>query len=246
MASVLLSRTRDSVSETQANINVTASNFNLPTSTDSKKYSNKQYQYSRNNSTWYNMSSNTTTVNINKGETLYKSVTIYCRIVYTIDYYTYKEDKNEQGIVTGGSWVWSGSGSGASSSQSNTINIYFHPGSFSMGAVSGQTNPNNSNSIIKNVLTAEKINLWASHLQAAYRWYQQDDVTFSYVKNNKLIPLTVSQNDIITAEWFEACLAAMRAVGKTGSDYTQTITGGPTGTLITADCINLLDFSGTS
>ena len=41
-----------------------------------------------------------------------------------------------------------------------SITIYRHPGQFSINAISGQTNPNDSNSIINNVLTAKKI-IWS-------------------------------------------------------------------------------------
>ena len=46
------------------------------------------------------------------------------------------------------------------------ITVYTHPGPFSMGAVSAQTNPNSTNSIIATVLTADKINnQWIPHFE---------------------------------------------------------------------------------
>lgn len=119
-------------------------------------------------------------------------------------------------------------------SYSDSIDIYTHPGSFSMGATSDTSS---SNSIIHNVLSADKINNeWIPRVQQAYHWYNQSDD-----KNYNTSPLRVVSNELVTATWFSECMKAMNAVGK---EYNTEYSGGPNGTIITADLINQMNFSG--
>ena len=127
--------------------------------------------------------------------------------------------------------------SGSASSGSNSITIYTHPGSFSFGATN---DPQDSKSIIANVLSADYINKkWILHFQDVYHWYTQDGD--DYVASG----LTVKSGDPITAEWFKNCLTAMNAVGKNYPvEDINKIKGGSDGTIISADLINKLNFSG--
>lgn len=50
-----------------------------------------------------------------------------------------------------------------------TLNIYTHPGAFDKFQASTISNQNNN--IIKNVLTASRVNDWVDHFQKVYHWY---------------------------------------------------------------------------
>lgn len=113
-------------------------------------------------------------------------------------------------------------------STNTNLYIYTHPGSFSMGAT--------QDSFIHKTMTKDKIDEWVKHFSKVYHWYNQNDEDYS-----KISDLQVTSGDPITAEWFNACMRAMNFVGK---DYSY-VTGGPNGTIITAEIINQLNFSGT-
>ena len=117
---------------------------------------------------------------------------------------------------------------------SSSITVYTHPGVFEMGASSDSISQNN---IIKNVLTVNNINNWINHYQKAYHWLKQSGSDYS-------VDLSVKSNDPITAEWFNKCLTAMNLFY---SEYDQLpfVQGGPSGTIISANIINQLNFNGT-
>ena len=107
-----------------------------------------------------------------------------------------------------------------------TLPVYTHPGAFSIGAVPGET--------IANILTESKINDWIIHFQRAYRWKLQNDVNYP-------INLSVSQGELITANWFNRCMTAMNEFDR---NYRTNYRGGPEGDIITAATINQLNFFG--
>ena len=101
---------------------------------------------------------------------------------------------------------------------------------------------NSSNNIIANVLTTDKINRWINHFQKAYHWYNQNGDNYSTSL------LQIPNDKIISANWFNACMDAMRAVGHTEAQ-TIKVRGAidnPPGDLITADLINQMNFFGNS
>lgn len=126
--------------------------------------------------------------------------------------------------------------------ESDSIRIYAHPGSFDMEASSSS---NSSNNIIANILNEDKINnYWIPHFQAAYRWHNQKDISYSpanitydYFSNNNNGGMKVKQNDPISAEWFNNCMEGMRQFGKEVDDVEKD-------ELITASLINQMNFSG--
>ena len=124
--------------------------------------------------------------------------------------------------------------------ENDSVNIYTHPGSFSMGAKSYQDYPNDSNSIIANVLTTKKVNQWINHFQKVYHWYNQNNNDYD------TLLLQIPDNKIITATWFNACMDAMREVGHRESETTKVkgARSNPPGDIITADLINQMNFSG--
>lgn len=119
-----------------------------------------------------------------------------------------------------------------------TIDIYTHPGSFSMNATS---NSNSSNDIIANVLTADRINdEWIPYFKKVYHWYNQNDNNYRYIND-----LYVEENEPIKAKWFNNCMKAMNSVGKNfPTNYKGPSEGDEVGDLITADAVNQMNFSG--
>jgi hypothetical protein len=101
-----------------------------------------------------------------------------------------------------------------------------------MGATS---NSNSKYNIIKNVLTVDNIDNWITHYQKAYHWLNQSDANYN-------IDLSVELDEPVSAIWFNKCLTAMN---KFPSHNFDMVSGGPNGTIISADIINQLNFAGT-
>ena len=166
--------------------------------------------------------------------------------------YSYNYKETQYGTDSNGqptSWVETKSDGGTIYKYLEDVNIYTHPGSFSMDATD---NSNSSKNIIVNVLSAKRINEeWIPHFQAVYRWYNQDDE--DYTPANQIYPnnksgMKVISGEPIYAEWFNNCMEGMRAVGHTNAQ-TIKVKGAidnPPGNLITADLINQMDFFGTN
>lgn len=120
----------------------------------------------------------------------------------------------------------------------DSLVVYTHPGEFTMDAK--RDDP------IYRVLTRDKVVDWIAHFQKAYRWKIQKEKTYNDIINGKTFEEHMGQvevNNPITAEWFNACMAAMRKIGYTGDKYSHTYTGGPNGDIITAETINLMNIS---
>ena len=239
MPSITISRDRNTVGEQMGTITINPSGFSLPGGPNDRPiaYSNMQYQYRIDNGNW----SNNKSFSIIKDNNSYvKTITASCRIKYTVSNYTWIPPVKdpETGItITSGYWQLQSTSTGYSNTIDETISIYFHPGSFPMGANSGDT--------IANILNEDKINnYWIPHFQAAYRWHNQKDISYSpanitydYFSNNNNGGMKVKQNDPISAEWFNNCMEGMRQFGKEVDDVEKD-------ELITASLINQMNFSG--
>lgn len=252
MASIELKYNYDNVSETKATIEVTAKDFSLPSNSTSATtkitHSNLKYQYKINDNNWNTSNSDQFTFSVYKDSILQKTVKVQCRVSYTQKVQSWIPPTE----TTQGHWNEGYTTTKYSDTEKQTVTIFFHPGIFSIGAISGQTNPNSSKSIIANVLTATKIDEWIEHLNNVYHWYIQDND--NYPNTNKYYSsepnasnesrqgLKVKQNDVIYAEWFNNCMDAMRAVGHSIS-ITQKV---EVNDLIEASIINQLNFTGKS
>lgn len=129
-------------------------------------------------------------------------------------------------------WSYSYS-TGSFNSVSDSETVYTHPGAFEMGATS---NSNSNYNIIKNVLTKNNIDKWIAHYQKAYHWLNQSSANYS------ADVLSVKVGDAVSATWFNKCLTAMKEFPNHDFDL---VSGGPNGTIISADIINQLNFAGT-
>lgn len=229
MASIALSRNKNDVTETTAQIKTTLSGFSLPSNTNTTKYTlDKQYYTvsSVPSGIIWNVSNNTINISgLDEGKDY--NITISYKIEYTIDYYEWQTSEDGKG----GSYVWVDSDA-KTRSASNTIDIYTHPGSFSMGATSDS---NSSNNIITNILTKEKIDEWIQHYQKAYHWHNQNNTNYS-------VDLNITRDETIKATWFNKCMIAMNVFDN--KNYKTDYKGGINGDLITAAAINQMNFSG--
>lgn len=109
----------------------------------------------------------------------------------------------------------------------NTVNgeviVYTHPGAFLFNATSDPSDVDTTKkNIIHQVFNKTKIKEWIAHYKNAYKWLKQDDVNYGgkIVEreiNEEKIKITypsidnlaVENNDIITASWYNGCIAAM-------------------------------------
>jgi hypothetical protein len=164
-----------------------------------------------------------------KDNDLHMKVEIDCRIIYRVDYYKFVTTGTGETATTTREWVESKTET--SSAQSNSVDIYFHPGVFDMGATSDSKSSNN---IIANVLTKSKIDSWIAHFQKAYHWKNQSNTNYD-------VDLSVTANTPVTATWFNKCMVAMNEFGK---NYKTNYKGGSNGDIITATLINQMNFSG--
>lgn len=105
---------------------------------------------------------------------------------------------------------------------SNSITVYTRPGIFSDYGFSIDTIICSSAG-----LTAKKVENWVTHCNNLSHWYNQNTI-------NTADGCIVSSGDLITADWYNTCVAAMPI------NKPPTVIGGATGTIITADIINLL------
>lgn len=121
---------------------------------------------------------------------------------------------NEQGAFT------------ESASKNITIDIYTHPGAWSWGALPEE--------LITNIITVKKVTDWREHFQKVYHWQIQDDKKYSF-------KVKIKEDDPVTADWYNECADALNNVFNKKIDR---VTGGVNGTLISAQIINKLNFTG--
>ena len=175
--------------------------------------------------------------NLALGNSYSYSGNIYCTYYY--DYWVEEEKittDSEGNSTSTTEWV-KYTTTATVSSGTASITIYTHPGILSTGATSIPDYTNNDKNIIANVLSENWINnTWIPHFEKAYKWWYQDDVTYSNIND-----LRVIQNNPITAIWFNNCMKAMNVFGK---NYRENYEGGPQGDIIYASTINQLNFSG--
>lgn len=127
------------------------------------------------------------------------------------------------------SWpsTWSDNGSStetkptcSETATSESINIWTRPGLFTDFNFSQDTIIQSSAG-----LTAEKVDNWINHCNAYAHWYNQNNT------NVTSVACKVSTNDLITADWYNACVDAC-VDPLTKPSY---VTGGPNGTIITTE-----------
>lgn len=217
--------------ETTAKINIDVS-ISLPTNTNTAKYSNKNYQYSFNQTNWYNLNQDNIIVrNLSSGKKT--TIIIYCRITYDIDYYKWKNEYDNEGNVIGGSYVWSSSTTGASSPIKDSVNVYTHPGPWHWSDYISK------NDIIEQTLTHSDINKWVEHLAAWKSWDTQEDwYSFynDYYNNSTKDGYKVNKGDIIYMDWFNNCASA--------HPRASTISHSGNEDIISVDRFLTLDFNG--
>ena len=230
-----LSRNRNDIKETSGTIHY-QTNFNINWPTDSYNHKTSYSGTICGIQIYDDIDGSVTVLNLEKGTPYsYSDNTITCH--YSYNYKVIITGTDTQGKPT--ETEVEKSESGQITNDLGSIIIYTHPGSFSMDATSDS---NSSNNIIANVLTTDKINRWINHFQKAYHWYNQSDDNYSTSL------LQIPNDKIISANWFNACMDAMRAVGHTEAQ-TIKVRGAidnPPGDLITADLINQMNFFGNS
>ena len=234
----------DSVNQTKATMSFSCS-ASLPSgsssNTSSISYSNLSYSWTFSDGTTSTGSSGTHTfTGLTQGASNILKATV--KVSYSIKtgsrswiesgYYTGEgEDKTWVDTSHWSEWSYSYS-TGSFNPVSDSQTVYTHPGAFNMGATSKS---NSEYNIIKNVLTVDNIDRWIAHYQKAYHWLNQTSTNYS-------VDMSVKVNEPVSATWFNKCLTAMNQFPS--KNYAQ-VSGGPSGTIITADIINQLNFAGT-
>lgn len=217
-----MSLTYKSSTETTATLGYSAS-FNL----ESGAY-NKTYSGSIGGTSVSSASGTVIVKSLKQGQANTITGSITCS--YKYDVTTTTTTKDEEGNET--TTTTTTTHSGSDTVNVGRITVYTHPGAFDMGATSDS---NLKYNIIKNVLTVDNIDNWIAHYQKAYHWLNQSNTNYS-------VDLSVELDEPVSAIWFNKCLTAMN---KFPSHNFDMVSGGPNGTIISADIINQLNFAGT-
>ena len=107
----------------------------------------------------------------------------------------------------------------------NPISVYTRPGIFTDYTFAVDTTISDPAG-----LTVGKVNKWIAHCDAFNNWFNQND------KSNVGANCSVSKGDYITAKWYNECVNAIADQSK----RPDPVTGGPAGTIITADVFKAL------
>lgn len=137
-------------------------------------------------------------------------------------HYRSRGDNGEGGLTPWSEGSYNTTNNLQTSLSTSAIKVYTKPGAFTEYNFSKDQTIESSGG-----LTATKVSLWVDHCNKCAHWYNQNNTDTA---NN----CKVSPGDVISATWYNSCVAAIP------NNKPATVTGGPNGTIITADIINAL------
>lgn len=179
---------------------------------------------------------NITISNLTKGSKIEVTASLKVSVNYTKKAQRYTRlAYEENGRIQYSSWEKSGNsyseGTGTITAEKNNFTnliIFTRPGLFN------DYNSIKSEYVIQdpiNGLSSTKVYNWCDHCNKFNYWYQQNDNIPSAFNG-----CIVNSGDIITANWYNNCVSAIQD----GTKRPAFVTGGPNGTIITADIIKAL------